>query len=186
MPFVAQRSTLADAAADIDRRIRNLETAPRFGLASIGFASQDRSMVVQTWATWVDDGVPIPSDPDPTAVNLPTLTTRTGTQVIVTTGVTVDRFGTGPTALLSAGGRFGIGIDGGHPDDVGTFAYRLFRNVGNASRWNQQFSFQVTGLTRGEHSFAMWVMVDLDDATFGAEHPVVADSWLMVMPIDVV
>lgn len=171
--------------ADIDRRLRALETAQRVGLNRVRAAwstVDDYPSAFDAWDTggalarWEDDQ-------GATGTGFPTLTVVTGSRVLVLLNAHVASYAL-VGGFRSMQGNVGVGLDGVDPASIPGETWGWRTGVYNA---NNEHDTPITlavvkTITPGEHTFD--VQANWSDTAGAGVKPLVSSVVLAVMPLD--
>lgn len=187
MPEQLMPESAANLLADIDRRLRILESAQRLGLNRLRMAHSYGAAVSPTvfgayetgpaGAQYLDDQGAIGS-------GYPQLTMTTGSRALFIAVATINLLANNASAR-SRSMFFGIGADGANPGDWTN--PRMYRQLVNSNADEVRTQTTVvaarTDLTPGTHTFrihAKWS----DDVPAAGTLPYLFDAELLVIPID--
>lgn len=171
--------------ADIERRLRNLETAPRVGLHRIRTAYATAAVDPVTFDAWESGaaGSTWADDAGNTGTGYAQLTVETGTKALVIFGCRVISLANNATYRCVTC-RVGFGVNAVLPDGaIPTGQRTATNNTTVPGESNVAYSLVRRGLTPGPNTFrayAFWVT-----AVPGAANlPRMTDTVLTVIPID--
>ena len=178
----------ARVLADIERRLRTLETAPRVGLHRLRYAYATAAVDPAVYGAWESGaaGSTWRDDRGTNGAGYGQVTVETNTKALLFFGCRVMELGADAgVTWKSSFAIVGVNQDGVAPSS--TFAPTLQRLVYNplAGAGFQNISYVAirTGLTPGQHVFAAQAFWQLDFA--GAPTaPRMTDTFLGVLPID--
>jgi hypothetical protein len=162
---------------EVERRLRDLEGSQRGGLGSIAVGTQDTGQELTAVDTWTDLDCSV--------------TLRTGKRVLMIFSTTVNFLGLTPD-FKSAGGFFGIGLDGQNPfdslDEFFVVANRTFQSQTDGLPNQVITTLPISAtifcpyLVPGEHTFSLWGY-GFSTNPGGTQHLVFDDNLVAVLPL---
>ena len=174
--------------AEIERRLRVLETAPRVGLSRMRFARATAAVAPTTFGSWENGaaGATWIDDTGATGTGHPSITVTTNTRALVFFSAAFSNVGSDVgtrTALVD----FGVGINGSNPEvTTAPLMYRRYFQPAQTAASQQLplgfFAFRAD-FGAGSHTFqvsAKWQ----DSVPAASLQPLMADAFVCVIPID--
>ena len=184
MAAVNQPDGLGLMYADLERRLRDLENAPRVGLnllrAAWGTAAADPSTFGAfeygtVGNTWADDKGAV-------GTGYPTITLVCPARILIIASARPLDVASLAATYRCAGGEFGVAIDGvalglGQPN-----IKRAFGNGNNLPVNMPMISVATRTITPGSHTFAMVAFWN-DSAPAALQFPRLTDTFLAILPL---